>query len=139
MENIYRCNVALNGDVRHVISKDGVTVPELSMLRTMHNPSSVTLITLTGKDKYDSESERDRLGKIYTDIKVQEIFGPYGDLPMDIKKLRVDEGCMVKGEPIGTFPKGKKTKVTEEPVDEAMEFFEQQSEERIKKANSEKK
>ena len=34
---------------------------------------------------------------------------------------------MVKGEPIGTFPKGKKTKVievtTEEPVDEAMEFF----------------
>ena len=114
MENIYRCNVALNGDVRHVVSKDGVTVPELSMLRTMHNPSSVTLITLTGKDKYDSESERDRLGKIYTDIKVQEIFGPYGDLPMDIKKLRIDDGCMVKGEPIGTFPKGKKTEVTEE-------------------------
>ena len=114
MENIYRCNVALNGDVRHVISKDGVTVPELSMLRTMHNPSSVTLITLTGKDKYDSVSERDRLGKIYTDIKVQEIFGPYGDLPMDIKKLRIDDGCMVKGEPIGTFPKGKKTEVKEE-------------------------
>jgi len=118
MENIYRCNVALNGDVRHVISKDGVTVPELSMLRSMHNPSSVTLIALTGKDKYDSESERDRLGKIYTDITVQEIFGPYGDLPMDIKKLRIDDGCMVKGEPIGTFPKGNKTKVIEEPAEE---------------------
>ena len=114
MENIYRCNVALNGDVRSVIRKEGVTVPELSMLRSMHNPSSVTLITLTGKEKYDSDSERDRLGKIYTDAKVQEIFGPYGDLPLDIKKLRIDPGCMEKGEPIGTFPKGKKT----EPVEE---------------------
>jgi len=116
MENIYRCNVALNGDVRHTISKDGVTVPELSMLRTMHNPSAVTLITLTGKENYDSDSERDRLGKIYTDTKVQEIYGPYGDLPMDIKKLKIDEGCMVKGEPIGRFPKGNKTEATEEPV-----------------------
>jgi len=110
MNNIYRCNVALNGDVRHVISKEGVTVSELSMLRNMHGSSSVTLIALTGKDDYDSESERDRLGKIYTDTKVQEIFGPYGDLPMDIKKLKVDPGCLVVGIPINVLPKAKATR-----------------------------
>ena len=123
MENIYRCNVALNGDVRHVVSKEGVTVPELSMLRTMHNPSSITLIALTGKENYDSDTERDRLGKIYTDIKVQEVFGPYGDLPMDIKKLRIDDGCMEKGEPIGTFPKKVKKKEVKKFVADAEEMI----------------
>jgi len=114
MNNIYRCNVALNGDVRHVIRKEGVTVSELAMLRNMHGNSAVTLIALTGKEKYDSDSERDRLGKIYTDVKVQEIFGPYGDLPMDVKKLKIDPGCLEKGDPINVLPKKESADVSKE-------------------------
>ena len=75
MNNVYRCNVALDGDLGQVVVKEGVTVPELAILRFIHLPTSITNICLMGKDKYDSEVEIDRLGKIYSDEKVLEIFG----------------------------------------------------------------
>jgi len=109
--NIYNCLIALNGDVRHVISKDGLTVPEIGILRNMHGSSALTEISLTGKEKYDSDSERDRLGKLYTDEKVQASFGVYGDLPMEIKKLKIDSGCLKKGDPINALPKVEESKV----------------------------
>ena len=106
MNNLYRCNVALGGDLGQVVVKEGVTVPELAILRFIHLPTSVTNICLTGKDKYDSEGERYRLGKDYSDEKVMEIFGQFGELPMDVKDLKIDPALMEEGaKPIGKFEK----------------------------------
>ena len=106
MNNVYRCNVALDGDLGQVVVKEGVTVPELAILRFIHLPTSITNICLMGKDKYDSEVERDRLGKIYSDEKVLEIFGQFGELPMQIKELNIDSALMEEGAtPIGKFEK----------------------------------
>ena len=106
MNNVYRCNVALDGDLGQVVVKEGVTVPELAILRFIHLPTSITNICLMGKDKYDSEVERDRLGKIYSDEKVLEIFGQFGELPMQVKELNIDPALMAQGaEPIGKFEK----------------------------------
>ena len=106
MNNIYRCNVALGGDIGQVVVKEGVSVPEIAMLRFIHMPTSITNICLTGKEKYDSESERNRLGKEYSDEKVLEIFGQFGELPMQVKELNIDPALMEQGaEPIGKFEK----------------------------------
>ena len=106
MKNVYRCNVALGGDLGQVVIKNGVTVPELVILRYVHLPTSITNICLTGKEKYDSEGERYRLGKAYSDEKVVEIFGQFGELPMDIKELKIDPNLMEEGaKPIGKFEK----------------------------------
>ena len=115
--------MALQGDVRHVIVKKGVTVPELAMLRQIHNDTAITNICLTGKEDYDSASERDRLSRIYKPEKVAELFGPYGELPMDIKKLNIPDLFLEPGaEPIGKFPKGGKTKKVKKQVTKHMEI-----------------
>ena len=106
MNNVYRCNVALDGDLGQVVVKEGVTVPELAVLRFIHLPTSITNICLMGKEKYDSKEERDRLGKIYSDEKVLEIFGQFGELPMQVKELNIDPALMEEGAtPIGKFEK----------------------------------
>ena len=106
MNNVYRCNVALDGDLGQVVVKEGVTVPELAVLRFIHLPTSITNICLMGKEKYDSKEERDRLGKIYSDEKVLEIFGQFGELPMQVKELNIDSALMEEGAtPIGKFEK----------------------------------
>lgn len=97
MNNVYRCNVALNGDLGQVVVKQGVTVPEIAILRFVHLPTSITNICLIGKEKYDSESERYRLGKTYSDERVVEIFGQFGELPMNIKDLKIDPNLMEEG------------------------------------------
>lgn len=98
--------MALGGDLGQVVVKNGVTIPELVILRYVHLPTSITNICLTGKEKYDSESERYRLGKTFSDEKVIEIFGQFGELPMDIKEVNIDPNLMEEGaKPIGKFEK----------------------------------
>lgn len=103
--NIYSSLIALNGSPSHVISKAGLSVPELALLRQLHGAGSVTEITLTGKEKYDSDSERERLNKIYREEQVVNLFGPYGELPLDVKKLKIESACFKKGDPINVLPK----------------------------------
>ncbi len=106
MNNTYRANVALGGELGSVIAKEGLTVPELAILRFVHLPTSITNICLMGKEEYDSESERYRLGKIYSDEKVIDIFGQFGELPMNVKELKIDPNLMEEGaKPIGKFEK----------------------------------
>ena len=125
MNNVYRVNVALQGDVRHVIVKNGVTVPELAMLRHIHSDTAVNNICLTGKEDYDSASERERLSMAYKPEKVVELFRPYGELPMEIKKLNIPDTFLEPGaEPIGKFPKGGKKKVKKQ-VTKHMEIAEE--------------
>lgn len=126
MNNIYRCNVALGGDIRHVVIKDGVTVPEIAILRYIHS-GGVTNICFTGKQDYDSGTERTRLTSRYGD-KVENVFGVYGDLPLEISSLNLPPSILEPGaEPIGKFPKGG-TKKAKKQVTKHMEIEEEVAE-----------
>ena len=131
METTYRANVALNGDLGNVIQKEGLTAPEIKILIHLHGLGSVTEIAMYGKESLNTLEERDRLGNFYKPERVAEVFGSYGELPFDIKQLKLDEVLFEKGAaPIGVGGAKKKKKVKkqvtehleiteEEPVDEA--------------------
>ena len=90
METTYRCNVALNGELGSVVHKEGVSAPEIKILLHLHGLGSVTNIAMFGKENIDSTDERVRLGNIYQEERVHEVFGNFGPLPLDIKELKLD-------------------------------------------------
>ena len=71
--DLLSCSVALNGDIRAVISKPKVTIAEIILLQAMHGSDAVTNIKVIGELKTTSEQERDRLGNFYKDAN-KEIF-----------------------------------------------------------------
>tara|TARA_R110000803_G_scaffold56252_1_gene113486 strand:- start:1093 stop:1476 length:384 start_codon:yes stop_codon:yes gene_type:complete len=102
METTYRCNVALNGELGSVVHKEGVSAPEIKILLHLHGLGSVTNIAMYGKEDIDSTDERVRLGNMYQEERVHEVFGNFGPLPLDIKELKLDINLFEKGTaPIG--------------------------------------
>jgi len=102
MNTTYRVNVALNGELGSINQKLGVTVPEIAVLIYVHGIGSVTEIAMYSKEDFDSDDERNRLSSIYGPEKVSAIYGTYGDLPTDIKQLKLDTNLFEKGAaPIG--------------------------------------
>ena len=93
---MYRANVALNGNLGSVILKDGLTVPEIRVLIHVHGLGSVKEIAMSGKADVNSVDERERLNSIYSAAKVGQVFGNYGDLPMDIKELKLNKELFEK-------------------------------------------
>jgi len=121
----YTANVALRGELGSVIPKAGITPAEIAMLLNIHGDVSVNQITESGSIDGNSESERDRLGKIYKDENVASMFGPYGALPMDISEVRISESLFAEkpASPKRKSPVKKKKPasvkqdvVTDEPV-----------------------
>ena len=110
MINYYTANVALGGDLRNVVSRKGCTAPELALLRMIHGDTAITNISLAGKVKADSDTERDRLSQIYGDDRVNAEFGNYGELPLDIKKLRIPKEMFAATNPISLPPQLRKPK-----------------------------
>lgn len=92
----YNVNVALRGELGSVVPKIGVTPAEIAMLLNLHGDVSVNQITESGSIDGNSESERDRLGKIYRDDKVVNMFGPYGALPTDISEVRIQDSLFAE-------------------------------------------
>jgi len=102
METTYRATVALNGELGSQILKQGMTAPELKLITHLHGLGSVTNIAIYGKEDINSIDERERLNDIYTPEKVAAVFGSYGELPLDIKELKLDPNLFEKGSaPIG--------------------------------------
>ena len=95
----YNVNVALRGELGSVVPKIGVTPAEIAMLFNIHGDVSVSQIAESGSIDGNSESERDRLGKIYKDEKVVSMFGPYGALPTDISEVRIQESLFADKPP----------------------------------------
>ena len=87
-------NVAIANNLQNVISKDFMTIPEVVMLRNIHGQSAVFNIKITGDFNHDDQVERDRLGNIYGDAKVEEVFGTYGALPQTFEEARIDNGLL---------------------------------------------
>ena len=105
MENVYRANVAKLGDTGHTVVKNGISVPELAVLRHLHGVGAIDRIVLTGKEPMTTDSERERLGPIYKE-KFTEVFGAFGELPFDIKSLKIAEELFLDGGPPINAKKG---------------------------------
>ena len=112
--NYYSVNVAIGGDIRNVVTRRGCTAPELALLRMIHGDTAITNISLAGKVEADSDTERDRLSGIYGDARMNEEFGAYGDLPLDVKKLRIPKEMFAATNPISLPPQLRKKQVAEE-------------------------
>ena len=98
MENVYRANVAIGGDTGHTVVKNGISVPELAVLRHLHGTGAIDRIVLTGKDNMSTDTERERLAHIYKE-KFTEVFGAYGELPFNVKSLKISENQFLDGGP----------------------------------------
>ena len=106
MENVYRANVAKLGDTGHTVVKNGISVPELAVLQHLHGTGAIDRIVLTGKDNMTTDSERERLAHIYKE-NFTEVFGAFGELPFNIKSLKIPEACFLDGGPPINAKKGK--------------------------------
>lgn len=114
METTYRATVALNGELGSQILKEGMTAPEIKLIAYLHGLGSVTNIAMYGKIDTNSVDERERLNDIYKPEKVAEVFGNYGELPLDIRELKLDPNLFEKGSPpIGLGGAKEKKKPTE--------------------------
>ena len=114
METTYRANVALNGELGSQILKEGLTAPEIGLLIHLHGLGSVFNIAMSGKIDLNSMDERERLNRAYSPERVAEVFGNYGELPLDIKELKLDTNLFEKGAPpIGLGGAKVKKKSTE--------------------------
>lgn len=91
MEKI-NANIAIDGNIGNVVNKDFLTIPELVMLRNIHGETSVSNIIVDGSFDHDDKAERDRLGNLYGDQKVIDVFGAYGSLPKTFEDARIDDG-----------------------------------------------
>ena len=98
MENVYRANVAIGGDTGHTVVKNGISVPALAVLRHLHGAGAIDRIVLTGKDNMSTDTERERLAHIYKE-KFTEVFGAYGELPFNVKSLKISENQFLDGGP----------------------------------------
>jgi hypothetical protein len=95
MEKI-NANVAIDGNIGNVINKGFLTIPELVILRHIHGETSVFNIIVDGSYDHDDKAERDRLGNLYSDQKVVDVFGAYGALPQSFEDARIDDGYFDK-------------------------------------------
>lgn len=87
-------SLAIAGDITHTISKEFVTAAEIVMLQQIHGSHAVTNIKPTGSFDHDSDGERNRLGELYNDQKVDETFTKYGELPTTLSSAKVEDSYM---------------------------------------------
>jgi hypothetical protein len=89
-------NIAIGGNLGNVLYKNFITIPEVVMLRNIHGETSVFNLAVVGDVETDDKAERDRLGILYGDQKVEEVFGRYGALPKSFEDARIDDGYLDK-------------------------------------------
>lgn len=87
-------DIAIGGDSRAVIHKSTVSIPEIVILQSLHGDDAITNIRIDGTWDTPDDVERDRLGILYKDSKVIEVFQKYGDLPKTLKDARIGEALL---------------------------------------------
>jgi len=86
-----KCTVAIGGDIRAVVPKPIVSIPEIMLLQQIHGVGAVTNIKVIETQDTTSEAERDRLGRFYGDEKVVNLFNQFGDLPKTLAEARIPD------------------------------------------------
>jgi len=105
MFELCSCTVAIGGDVRAIVPKPFVSVPEILLLQSIHGNDAVTNIKVIKTQDATSEEERDRLGSLYGDDKVVGIFNQFGDLPETLAAARIADEML---EPVWRSQRTKK-------------------------------
>lgn len=88
--------LAIGSDINHGITKDFVTASEIVVLRNIHGETAVSEIRPTGSFDHGSDEERNRLGELYNDELVAEIFGKFGEVPISLEDAKIEESYMDK-------------------------------------------
>lgn len=65
MFKLYDCKLRLGGSVLNEIPKEGVTAPEIEVLRAIHGSDAVVDIKSAGEVERSSADERARLHQVY--------------------------------------------------------------------------
>ena len=99
------CTVAIGGDVRAIVPKPMISVPEILLLQSIHGADAVTNIKVIETHEYTDEEERDRLGRLYGDDKVIGLFNQFGDLPGTLEAARIADEML---EPVWRSQRAKK-------------------------------
>ncbi len=79
---MYDCTVRLNGDTSSEVFKQGVTAPEIIVLRHIHGADAVVRIIPKTQQRASHSEERDRLIRLYEGAKehkqgmILHLFGP---------------------------------------------------------------
>ncbi len=91
--DIYKGKIRLSGDMRNEVRKEGLTAPEVILLKRIHGDDAFVEIEKTGREPRNHYDERQRLyteypAAINTDAKrhyIEELFGPnHQDLPSTV-------------------------------------------------------
>lgn len=94
---ICECLVLIGGDQRNSVGKQDVTPAEIVVLQRIHGIDAVRDIYVRRSEKRRThDEERDRLGMIYGDQVVAEVFGNYGKLPITLKEAKVMPDMIVE-------------------------------------------
>ena len=115
-QKTYSISVALDGNIHHVVERVECSVAEIDFLRRTHGDTAVFNIMESGSMNTDSDGERDRLGRMFTDFKVIEVYGPYGELPSKIDQLKIQDSLFKDPPKKSGRPAKKKAEVVERNI-----------------------
>lgn len=89
---IHTCKVRLQGEVKDEVQKIGVTSAEIRVLKHIHGEDSVVEVRASGNVDRDEAQERVRLGDVYGEKIVTEMFGaPVATIADEIETDDIEE------------------------------------------------
>jgi hypothetical protein len=87
-----RISITLSGDLGNVVYKNGITVPEASVLRAMHGKGSVSVVYIESMDKRNHGIELSRLITNYPKDVVTKLWpGENPRLPVRFSDIGLSE------------------------------------------------
>ncbi len=89
---LYKLKLLHNGKQNHQMTKEGVTAPEVVMLKAVHGPQAVENLEATGfNETINLLKEKARLIEKYGQKKFEEMFpGAFPVLPQDLAQLGIE-------------------------------------------------
>jgi len=104
-----RVSITLSGDLGNVVYKNGVTVPEASILRAMHGKGSVSIVYIESMDKRSHDGEYSRLVAKYPKEVITKLWpGENPRLPVRFSEIGLAEPEL-EVRPLASTQKDKET------------------------------
>lgn len=83
--HILEGKVRLGGSLLHEVWKPEMTAPEVIVLRDIHGQDAIVDLEVLPAKKVEHAKERDRLGRLYGDARIERLFGPlHHPLPTEV-------------------------------------------------------
>ena len=89
--DIFSCKIRLAGSTTNEVFRGRLTAPEVIMLGAIHGSDSIIDLKRIGSQNTVHAEERDRLGRLYGDERVEKLFGPeHRELPIKVPSYTGD-------------------------------------------------